>query len=136
MHEHWKTTLSSLLIAVTSSTITPGDETLEPVPALLVGTVEPIEFPDPICSKCTIIVIEDEASESSTASIAITYPADAPAFSGSLEVMVLLEDEQRRTLWLDDVSLEPSEAVALVADSGPDWTWREVCFVWLRFLPA
>jgi len=135
MHACWKTSLSTLLMAVPPSMATTVLETFEPIPIMLVATDDPTGYPDPICSKCKIVVTEDEGSASSTASVAITYPADAPEFVGSIGVTVWLESEHPRMLWLDDVSLAPGDDVELVAPAGSDWSWRQARFVWLRFLP-
>jgi hypothetical protein len=135
MTTYWKTSLSTLLMAALSSTATTAIEAPEPIPIMLVGTDDTTAYPDPICSKCRIVLTEDSDSASSTASVAITYPTDAPGFAGDIGVTVWLESEQRSTLWLDDVSLEPGDDVELVARAGSDWSWHEVRFVWLRFVP-
>ena len=135
MYTCWKTPISTLLTVVLSSNATPGIEALEPIPTMLVATDDPSGYPDPICSKCKIIVVEDEGSASSTASVAIVYPPGAPEFAGSIGVTVWLESAERRTVWLDDVSLEPGDDVELVASAEADWSWRQVRFVWLRFVP-
>jgi ABC-type amino acid transport substrate-binding protein len=109
-------------------------QSLEPIPTMLVADDDPTDYPDPICSKCTIIVIEDEDSASTRAGVLVGYPADAPRFIGEIAVTVLLASGERRSLWLSDVSLEPGAEVELVAEAEADWSWEEVRFVWLRFL--
>lgn len=106
----------------------------EPLPVMLVATDDPSRYPDPICSKCTIIVEEDEESAGSAAGMRITYPNDAPGFAGEIAVTLLLESGERRTLWLSSVRLDPGTEVELVAEAEADWSWDQVRFVWLRFL--
>ena len=134
MYTCWKTS-STLLMAMLASPATTAIEAPDPIPTMLVATDDPTGYPDPICSKCKIVVVEDEGSASSAASVAIVHPMDAPEFAGDIEVTVWLESEQRRTVWLDDVSLEPGDDVELVAPAGADWSWWQVRFVWLRFVP-
>jgi hypothetical protein len=131
----WRTSLLALLIATISSTAAAAAvEPIEPIPTMLVATSDPTEYPDPICSKCTIIVIEDEDSAESRADVRVAYPLGAPSFVGEIAVTVWLENNERRTVWLTDVSLEPGDEVELVADAEEDWSWDQVRFVWLRFV--
>jgi hypothetical protein len=127
------TLLASSMPAAAHAT-TATEPTLEPIPVMLVATDDPTGYPDPICSKCKIIVIEDEASAGTEAGVRIAYPTDAPSFAGDLSVTVLLASGERRTLWLSHVRLDPSAEVELVAEAGDDWSWDEVRFVWLRFV--
>ncbi|MCX4240446.1 hypothetical protein [Paraliomyxa miuraensis] len=109
------------------------DGTLEPVPTMLIATPDPTGYPDPICSKCSIIVIEEEGSAGSRANVWIDVPGDAPLFVGDLGVTVLLDGDERRTVELSGVTLAPGGEVELTVDAESDWSWGEVEFVWLRF---
>jgi hypothetical protein len=131
----WKTSLLALLVITTSTTAAAAVDLDDPIPTMLLATDDPTGYPDPICSKCTIIVIEDEGSAGARADVRVTYPADAPGFAGELGVTVWLESEERRTLWLSGVSLAPGDEVNLTADAEMDWSWDQVRFVWLRFVP-
>lgn len=134
----WKTCkrlLLALLLAAAPATAAAAAATLEPIPTMLVATDDPTGYPDPICSKCTIIVIEDEDSAGTRADVRIAYPGDGPGFEGAIDVTVLLHTGVRRTETLSCVTLEPGDAVELVAEAGPDWSWDQVKFVWLRFVP-
>lgn len=123
---------ASIPTAAKATTIT----TLEPISSMLVATDDPTGYPDPICSKCTIIVVEDEESAGMEASVRVTYPVDAPSFDGEISVTLLLSSGERRTLWLSAVKLAPGSEVELVAEAEADWSWDQVRFVWLRFLAA
>jgi hypothetical protein len=125
----------ALLIAAASSTATASVESIEPIPTMLVAADDPTEYPDPICSKCKIIVLEDESSAGARGYLRVAYPADAPSFVGEIHVTVWLESDERRTLWISDVELEPGDEQELVVDAESDWSWDEVRFVWLRFVP-
>ncbi len=127
--------LLALLISTASPIAAAAIASFEPIPTMLVATDDPTKYPDPICSKCKIIVVEDESSAGTTADVRITYPGDAPRFVGEIEVTVWLHNGQQRTLWLSDVSLAPSSEVELVAEADSDWSWDQVRFVWLGFLP-
>jgi hypothetical protein len=127
--------LLALLITTASPTAAAAIASVEPIPTMLVATDEPSRYPDPICSKCKIIVVEDESSAGTTADVRITYPGDAPRFVGELDVTVLLRNGERRTLWLSPISLAPNSEVELVAEADSDWSWNQVRFVWLRFVP-
>ncbi len=122
------------LLAPSVPTAAAARLTREPLPAMLVATDDPTGYPDPICSKCTIIVVEDDESAGMEANVRIAYPADAPSFAGEIGVTLLLASGERRTLWLSSVSLEPGAEVELVAGAESDWSWDQVRFVWLRFL--
>jgi hypothetical protein len=124
------------LLTASIPTAAKATDTLQPISSMLVATDDPTGYPDPICSKCTIIVVEDEESAGTDASVRITYPVDAPRFDGEISVTLLLSSGERRTLWLSAVQLAPGSEVELVAEAEADWSWNEVRFVWLRFLAA
>lgn len=130
--------LLALCVTTLSSTTAAAIEPLErepvAIPTMLVATDDPTGYPDPICSKCTIIVIEDEASAGTEAELRITLPADAVGFAGAIGVTVWLDSEERRTVWLSDVSLAAGDDLELVAEAESDWSWDHVRFVWLRFV--
>lgn len=126
--------LAALLTASIPTAAKATATRLEPISSMLVATDDPNGYPDPICSKCTIIVVEDEESAGTEASVRITYPVDAPRFDGEISVTLLLTNGERRTLWLSAVKLAPGSEVELVAEADADWSWEEVRFVWLRFL--
>jgi hypothetical protein len=128
--------LAALLTASIPTAAKATTDTLQPISSMLVATDDPTGYPDPICSKCTIIVVEDEESAGTDASVRITYPVDAPRFDGEISVTLLLSSGERRTLWLSAVKLAPGSEVELVAEAEADWSWDEVRFVWLRFLAA
>lgn len=111
------------------------DPVSDSIPTMLVGTIEPTHYPDPICSKCSILVSEDEQSDGSRADIHIAYPVDAPRFIGDIEVTVGLRGGSRRVLWLSDLTFEPGDERELVAVAAMDWSWADTEFVWLRFVP-
>jgi len=128
--------LAALLTASIPTAAKATTDTLQPISSMLVATDDPTGYPDPICSKCTIIVVEDEESAGLEASVRITYPVDAPRFDGEISVTLLLTSGERRTLWLSAVKLAPGSEVELVAEADADWSWDQVRFVWLRFLAA
>lgn len=128
--------LAALLTASIPTAAKATTDTLQPISSMLVATDDPTGYPDPICSKCTIIVVEDEESASTEANVRITYPVDAPSFAGEISVTLLLTSGERRTLWLSAVKLAPGSEVELVAEADADWSWDQVRFVWLRFLAA
>lgn len=105
------------------------------IPTVLIGTIEPTHYPDPICSKCSILVSEDEQSGGSRADIRIGYPVDAPSFFGDIEVTVGLREGGRRVLWLSELTFDPGDERELVAEAAADWSWEQTEFVWLRFVP-
>jgi hypothetical protein len=135
----WRLALLALCFTTLSSTTAAATEPVErepiaAIPTMLVATDDPTGYPDPICSKCTIIVIEDEGSAGTEAELRLTIPADTQGFSGAIAVTVWLDSEERRTVWLEDVSLAPGDDLELVAEAEPDWSWDRVRFVWLRFV--
>lgn len=136
-HSIWNTCALALAALLTASVPTAASasstSSSEPIPTMLVAVDDPTHYPDPICSKCTIIVVEDEESAGTEASVRITYPVDAPSFAGEINVKLLLSTGETRTLWLSAVKLAPGSEVELVADSD-DWSWDQVRFVWLRFV--
>lgn len=133
MPSHIKLTLAAMLLSLSLSSVARATDGQEPIPTMLVGDGGSTEYPDPICSKCTIIVVEDEESAGTQAIVRIGYPTDAPRFEGGIAMTVLLTTGERRTLWLPDVILAPDDATELWAEAGADWSWEEVRFVWLRF---
>lgn len=124
--------LAALLLSPSLSSVATATEGEAPIPTLLVAGGS-TEYPDPICSKCTIIVVEDEESAGTQAIVRIGYPVDAPRFEGGIAMTVLLTTGERRTLWLPDVILAPGDAIERWAEAGSDWSWQGVRFVWLRF---
>jgi hypothetical protein len=131
----WKTfALAALLTTIMPTVAAATTETLDPIPTMLVATDDTTGYPDPICSKCTIIVVEDEGSAGTQASVRIAYPVDAPSFAGEIAATVLLTSGEQRELWLSSVRLEPGAEVELVAEAESDWSWNQVRFVWLQFL--
>lgn len=138
-HSIWNTCALVLAALLTASVpaaaraTTTASTALEPIPTMLVATDDPTGYPDPICSKCTIIVVEDEESAGAEAGVHITYPVDAPSFEGEINVKLLLSTGETRTLWLSAVKLAPGSELELVAESD-DWSWDQVRFVWLRFV--
>jgi hypothetical protein len=137
MTTSWKTlalaTLLTLSTCPGTAKATSGIEASKSIPTMLVAMDEPTGYPDPICSKCKIIVVEEEGSAQQRAELRIEYPTDAPSFEGDVGVTVSLADGTRRTVWLSNVSLAPGAAVELVAEAGHDWAWDGVRFVWLQF---
>lgn len=129
-----KLTLAAMLLSLSLSSVAHATDEQESIPTLLVGDGGSTEYPDPICSKCTIIVVEDEGSGGTQAIVRVGYPLDAPSFEGGIAVTVLLTTGERRTLWLSDVSLAPGDDLELVAEAGSSWSWGQVRFVWLRFV--
>jgi len=127
-------TALALMTTVLPSTAA-ATEPVRPISTMLVGKGDSSEYPDPICSKCTIIVVEDETTAGERADLRITYPTDVAAFEGEIEVIVLLESGSRRKLWLSNVRLAPGDELELVAEAEADWSWDEARFVWLRFVP-
>lgn len=125
-----------LCTSIPTAAMATTSDSLEPIPTMLVASDDPTGYPDPICSKCTIIVIadEDEAAAPTRAGVLVSYPADAPSFDGEIAVTLLLASGERRTLWLTDVRLDPGAEVELVAEADADWSWDQVRFVWLRFI--
>ena len=126
--------LAALLSASIPTAALATTSTREPIPTMLVAADDPTGYPDPICSKCTIIVLDDEEAAGTRAGVLVSYPADAPTFDGEIAVTLLLESGERRTLWLTAVRLEPGAEVELVAEAETDWSWDDVRFVWLRFI--
>jgi hypothetical protein len=137
MTTYWKTLALAALMTLSTrpatAAATSGGTASIPIPTMLVATDEPIGYPDPICSKCKIIVVEEEGSARRRAELRIEYPTDAPSFEGDVGVTVALANGTRRTVWLSNVSLAPGAAVELVVEAEPDWAWDRARFVWLRF---
>lgn len=127
-----KLTLAAMLLSLSLSNVARATEQ-EPIPTMLVGDGNSTEYPDPICSKCTIIVVEDEDSAGTQAIVRIGYPMDAPRFEGGITMTVLLFTGERHTLWMPNVTLAPGDDLEQWAEAGADWSWEEVRFVWLRF---
>lgn len=136
MKTPWSACTLAMLLAASLRPAVAGatEPTVAPIPSMLVATEEPNEYPDPICSKCTIVVVEDEDSTGTRADVWIEYPEDAPHFVGEVELTVELTSGERRTLWLSHVRLQPGDVVELVAEAGLDWSWTRARFVWLRFV--
>jgi hypothetical protein len=136
---NWRNVALALLIATAPSTAAAAADTIEgrePIPTMLVTTGDSTQYPDPICSKCIIIVTEDddEGADGARADVRVGYPTDAPPFAGQIGVTVWLQSDERRTVWLSDVTLAPGDAVELEAAAEVDWSWDQVRFVWLRFV--
>jgi hypothetical protein len=129
-----KTAILALLLAAAPTTAAATVISLEPIPTMLVATDDPTGYPDPICSKCKIIVVEDEDSAGERADVHIAYPGDGPEFVGYIGLTVWLDTNEPRTMWLSNVSLAPNTEVELVAEANADWSWDEVRFVWLKFV--
>ena len=137
MTTSWKTLALAALMTLSTCPGTAkatGDiEVSKSIPTMLVAMDEPTGYPDPICSKCKIVVVEEEGSAQQRAELRIEYPTDAPSFEGDVGVTVSLASGSRRTVWISNVRLAPGAAVELVAEAEPDWAWDRVRFVWLRF---
>lgn len=105
------------------------------IPILLVLLGATPEYPDPVCSKCSIILREDASAppEEPGAILEIEYPEDEPAFAGTIELTVWLKNDQTPDLSLTDVTLAPGAEAKLAIDASLDWD--EARFAWLRFVP-
>jgi hypothetical protein len=67
------------------------------------GDEDPTDYPDPICSKCTIIVLDGEGAEAFLEQLGMTYLPEDPDYEGDLEVTLMEDDEDPDRVWIIDV---------------------------------
>lgn len=110
----------------------------ELLPTVVVGPPKSTEYPEPICSKCQVVIERSTSADGEDAAmLLLTYDDDQfPSLLGDIELTLLMFDDARKTLHLFDVSLACGEdlVVQLAADVG--WSWTEVAYVWIRVQPS
>lgn len=105
----------------------------EPLPFMVVAA--PLaEYPDPMCSKCILVMEKKQQSGGAQADLLIAYPNDENSFEGDIEVSVLLTNGAYKTVWVNDVKLDPSDEAQFTVNAGSTWSWDNARFVWLRFI--
>lgn len=95
--------LSALLMAMLPWTSATAAIATADDPTTLVDDDDPTDYPDPICSKCKIIVIDDDDAEAFLIDFGITYVPEDPEYDGDLEVTLLEDDEDPERAWVIDV---------------------------------
>lgn len=106
------------------------------IPTQLVGPIDPVEYPDPVCVKCKVIVTKPAKGAEDTGTVSITYYYDDhPWFHGYAE-LVLVTSTARHVVSLSDVDLVEGETLDLEIEAGSAWSWSEVEYAWLELVPS
>jgi hypothetical protein len=110
------------LLGMSSHAIAAAD-----IPTEVVGPPRTSEYPDPICSKCTIIVVEDDtASGEVRGLLSLTYHEDIYLnFDGYIE-LTLLADGTEYTEIIPDVELSYGEHATWSLPSRARYSWQDV----------
>jgi hypothetical protein len=103
MYKIYELSLCVLLAIARSSTATAAIDPIDHVPTDLADPDEPTDYPDPICSKCTIIVISEDDAESFLELFGIAHVPSDPELEGDLAVTVELDDEDPHVFRIVDV---------------------------------
>jgi len=102
-------------------------------PATLVDPEDVAETPDPVCGVCSIVIKPTSSGSSDAATVIVPSDVD---FRGDLEVMVWLDGGVRATGSIAGVAIAAGDLVAIEAEPGPGWSWRQVRHVWTRTRPT
>lgn len=108
----------------------------ELIPLVLTGTdpQDPEPYPIPTCSKCRKLTLERQSTATGThGELALIFHGEPGGFEGDIEVTVVLVDDTKEVVTIEDVSLEEGEAGRWVLE-GPSWDQAEMA--WLTFVPA
>lgn len=103
------------------------------IPTKLVAPVDPLGFPDPICSRCKLGSRRQSASggQAERATISIFYVGEVDLV-GDVRIWVHLGDGQRRLAAVTSVALVDQELWTRDVPAGFDWRWQDVVSVWIE----
>ncbi len=126
--------------AVATTTPTPAQGASpaigDPIPVAVVGPPRAVEYPQPICPRCPITT-KREMNAEGAGKVDLVYRDDVvPVFHGDVEFTLLLADGTEHTIIVTEVTLEQEEAIAWTVNLSPQWTWLEVDYIWVEFVPA
>lgn len=110
----------------------------DPVPLVLTGEPDADGYIQPTCSKCRRLRLERQTSATGELQgvLALTYFDDVfPVFAGSIELTVVLADDTRYLVRLDDVDLSSGEEAEWIIEASSAWRWRDVDMAWMRLVP-
>lgn len=107
------------------------------IPTKLVAPVDPLGFPDPICSRCKLGSRLQSASggQAAQATISIDYVGEVDLV-GDVRIWVHLRDGQRRLAAVTSVALVDQELWTRDVPAGFDWCWQDVVSVWIEVEPV
>lgn len=127
-----------LLLGAQPSHASEDSRTFDPVPLVLTGEPDADGYIQPTCSKCRRLKLERQKSVTGYVQgvLELTYfDADFPVFSGRIELVVVLVDDSRHLVSLEDVYLTNGEEAAWVIDAPSTWHWEAVEIAWMRLVP-
>lgn len=107
------------------------------IPTKLVAPVDPLGFPDPICSRCKLgsRLLPAQGGQAEQATISILYVGEVDLV-GEVRIWVHLGDGQRRLAAVTSVALVDQDLWARDVPAGFDWCWKDVVSVWIEVDPV
>lgn len=107
------------------------------IPTKLVAPVDPLGFPDPICSRCKLgsRLKSGAGDQAEQATISIYYVGEVDLV-GDVRIWVHLGDGQRRLAAVTSVALVDEELWTRDVPAGFDWRWQDVVSVWIEVEPV
>lgn len=127
-----------ILLGAHSSQASDDPHTSDPVPLVLTGEPDEDGYIQPTCSKCRRLTLTRQTSAAGPVQgvLELTYFDEVfPAFSGRIELTVVLVDDTRHLVSLEDVSLTNGEEAGWTVEAPSAWCWRDVDMAWLRLVP-
>ncbi len=127
--------MSSLFVAGSQAEAM-AEATGDMIPTMLVID-DDMEYPDPICGKCTIHTRRRTGTDgSSHAVLLIDHDNDWNASPhGDIELTVFLDDGTREHVIVEAVFFGPGSVSEKEVDTPTDWNWDHAEYIWARVLP-
>ncbi len=125
--------LAAITLCATVATVAHANEPDGPeLPTQLINTPDIGDLNGP-CSLCRVDKIKTIGeSTNSSATLDLYYDDDSGAFSGYIELSVLLTNGDFHYVTIEDVSLPEQEITVLDLAPGVDFSWIDVAHVWVE----
>lgn len=86
---------------------------------------------DGACSFCRVFPVTTTAADPQEASFELYFADDGHSVLADIEVLVLLMNDEYRTIVIHDVELLEQQFHEFVLDSGADWDWDDARHAWV-----
>jgi hypothetical protein len=106
----------------------------EDVPTKIVAPVDPLEYPDPICTTCVVRTVKRSESDPQQAFVEIEY-LDSASFEGQISLTVWLAGDRVDALVIPGVFLEHGDLEWYEVSANDGWSWDDVQKVSLELVP-
>lgn len=107
------------------------------LPTIVVGPPKSTEYPEPICSKCRVIVETNDETNEDSATLSLRYDDDlVVSLDGNIDLTLLLLDDTRPTVQISNVPLTQGTEFIYEIASEPGWSWSDVAYIWVRVTPS